>query len=105
MIRIITTMAPITPPTLEDNQEPPPKPPAQPKGPALDNLTTAEISQECQDIILEILLEVVECSENESYGPTGPQTTCESATCSLGGVSTPQNRPGNSCGSYKPHLK
>ena len=84
-------MAPITPPTLEDSQEPPPKPPAQPQGPALDTLTTAEIEQDCQDIILEIMLEVVQCSEDGSHGPTGPQTSCESATCSLGGVSTPQD--------------
>ena len=84
-------MSPINPPTLEDSQEPPPKPPAQPKGPALDTLTTAEVEQDCQDIVLEILAEVVQCSEDGSHGPTGPQTRCESATCSLGGVSTPQD--------------
>ena len=84
-------MAPITPPTLEDSQEPPPKPPAQPQGPALDTLSTAEIEQDCQDVILEIMLEVVQCSEDGSHGPTGPQTSCESATCILGGVSTPQD--------------
>ena len=84
-------MPPINPPTLEDSQEPPPKPPAQPKGPALDTLTTAEVEQDCQDIVLEILAEVVQCSEDGSHGPTGPQTRCESATCSLGGVSTPQD--------------
>ena len=54
-------MAPTTPPTLEDNQEPPEQLPAQTLGPTLDSLTTAEISQDCQDIIVQ---EVVECSEN-----------------------------------------
>ena len=84
-------MSPVNPPTLEDSQESPPKPPAQPKGPALDTLTTAQVEQDCSDIVLEILTEVVQCSEDGSHGPTGPQTSCESTTCSLGGVSTPQD--------------
>ena len=84
-------MSPVNPPTLEDSQESPPKPPAQPKGPALDTLTSAQIEQDCSDLVLEILSEVVQCSEDGSHGPTGPQTSCVSATCSLGGVSTPQD--------------
>ena len=59
-------MSPINPPTLEDSQEPPPKPPAQPMVPALDTLTTAEVEQDCQDIVLEILSEVVQCSKDGS---------------------------------------
>ena len=54
---------------MEDSQEPPPKLPAQLKGPTLDSLTNAEISQDCQDIVLEIVLEVV---ESVRTGPTAP---------------------------------
>ena len=85
-------MAPTTPPTLEDSQElPPEQPPTNTLGPTLDSLTTAEISQDCQDIVSEILQEAVMCSENGTHGQTGPQTSCVSAACSLGGVSTPQD--------------
>ena len=84
-------MSPVNTATFEDSQESPPKPPAQPKVPALDTLTTAQVEQDSSDIVLEILTEVVPCSEDGSHGPTGPQTSCESATCSLGGVSTPQD--------------
>ena len=85
-------MATSPPPTLEDTKEPPPEqPPTQTLGPTLDSLTTEEISQDCKDIISDILQEVVECSESGVHGPTGPQTSCVSATCSLGGVTPPQD--------------
>ena len=63
-------MAPTTPPTLDNTQEPPPEqPPAQTLGPALDSLTTAEISQDRQDIILEILQEVVGPTAQPGHRP------------------------------------
>ena len=85
-------MAPSTPPTLEDTKEPPAdQPPSQSLDPTLDSLTAEEISQDCKDILTDILQEVVVCSEAGVHGPNGPQTSCVSATCSLGGVSPPQN--------------
>ena len=54
-----------TPPTnLEDTQDPPAdKPPTKSLGPSLDSLTPEQLTQDCQDILGEILQEVVICSE------------------------------------------
>ena len=41
--------------------------------------------------VLEIISEAVTCSEDGTHGPTGSLTSCVSATCSLGGVSPPQD--------------
>ena len=78
-------MAPVTPPTLEDS----PGSPAKSQGQALETLTSAQIEQDCSVLVLEIISEVtsVTCSEDGTHGPTG----CVSATCSLGGVSPPQD--------------
>ena len=85
-------MATPPPPTLEDTKEPPAEqPPTQSLGPTLDSLTVEEISQDCKDILTDILQVVVVCSEAGVNGPNGPQTSCVSATCSLGVVSPPQD--------------
>ena len=77
---------------LEDTQDPPAdKPPTRSLGPSLDSLTPEQLTQDCQDIIGDILQEVVVCSEAGVHGPNGPETTCVSVTCSLGGVSPPQD--------------
>ena len=41
---------------------------------------------DCQDIVGEILTQVVVCFELGVHGLNGPETTCMSATCSLGGI-------------------
>ena len=78
-----------TPPTnLEDTQDPPAEePPTQRLGPSLDSLSHEQLTQNCQDIVGEILHQVVICSEAGVHGLNGPETTCVSATCSLGGIS------------------
>ena len=85
-------MATPPPTNLEDTQEPPAdQPPTQSLGPTLDSLTAEQLSQDCKDILADILQEVVVCSEAGVHGPNGPETSCVSATCSLGGVSPPQD--------------
>ena len=80
-------MASVTPPSLEDNSGPPAKSQGQP----LESLTSAQIEQDCSEILLGIISEAVTCSEEGTHGPTGALTSCVSATCSLGGVSPPQD--------------
>ena len=80
-------MAPVTPPSLEDNSGPPAKTQCQP----LESLTSAQIVQDYSEILLGIISEAVTCSEEGTHGPTGAVTSCVSATCSLGGVSPPQD--------------
>ena len=80
-------MAPVTPPSLEDNFGPPAKSQGQP----LESLTSAQIEQDCSEILLGIISQAVTCSEEGTHGPTGALTSCVSATCSLGGVSPPQD--------------
>ena len=60
-------MAPVTPPTLEDNSGPPAKSQGQP----LETLTSAQIKQDCSEILLDIISEAVTCSEEGTHGPTG----------------------------------
>ena len=79
-------MAPVTPP-LEDN----PGPPAKSQGLPLESLTSSQIEQDCSEILLGIISQVVTCSEDGTHGPTGALTSCDSATCSLGGVDPPQD--------------
>ena len=77
-----------TPPTnLEDTQDPlADKPTTQNLGPTLDSLSHEQLTMDCQDIVGEILHQVVICSELGVHGLNGPETTCMSATCSLGGI-------------------
>ena len=62
-------MAPVTPPSLEDNSGPPAKSQGQP----LESLTSAQIEQDCSEILLGIISEAVTCSEEgtHAHGPTG----------------------------------
>ena len=79
-------MSPVIPP-LEDHSGPPAKSQGQP----LESLTSSQIEQDCSEILLGIIYQVVTCSEDGTHGPTGALTSCDSATCSLGGVDPPQD--------------
>ena len=85
-------MASPPPTNLEDTQDlPADKPTTKSLGPSLDSLTPEQLTQDCQDILGDILQEVVVCSEAGVHGPNWPETSCVSKTCSLGGVSPPQD--------------
>ena len=77
-------MAPVIPP-LEDHSGPP----AKSQGLPLESLTSSQIEQDCSEILAGIISQVVTCSEEGTHGPTLALTSCESATCSLGGVDPP----------------
>ena len=62
-------MSPVNPPTLEDS----PGSPAKPQGPALETLTSAQIEQDCSDLVLEILSEAVMALKMGNTAPQGPR--------------------------------
>ena len=66
-------------------------PPAKSQGQPLESLTSSEIEQDCCEILLGIISQAVTCSEEGTHGPTGALISCDSATCSLGGVDPPQD--------------
>ena len=80
-------MVPVTPP--ESDPTGPPTKPTVNQGIALEDLSHSQNEQLCSQIMKDILINVVSCSEDGSHGPTIGQTSCESATCSLGGIDPP----------------
>ena len=75
------------PSNMEDMKDPlADKPAIQNLGPTLASLSQEQLTMDCQDIVGEILTQVVVCSELGVHGLNGPETTCMSATCSLGGI-------------------
>ena len=82
-----------TPPTnLEDTQDPPAdKPPTKSLGPSLDSLTLEQLTQDCQDILGDILQEVVVCSEGGGPWPQRARDLMCLRDRSLGGVNPPQD--------------
>ena len=62
------------------------KPATQNQGPTLASLSQEQLTMDCQDVVDDILTQVVVCSELGVHGLNGPETTCMSATCSLGGI-------------------
>ena len=80
-------MVPVSPPERD-----PTGPTTKPhiiQGIALEALSSSQNEQVCSQIMEDILSHVVSCSEEGSHGPTIGLTSCESATCSLGGVDPP----------------
>ena len=80
-------MVPVTPP--ESDPTGPPTKPSIIQGIALEALSHSQNEQLCSQIMEDILSNVVSCSEDGSHGPTIGLTSCESATCSLGGIDPP----------------
>ena len=62
------------------------KPATLNQGPTLASLSQEQLTMDCQDVVDDILTQVVVCSELGVHGLNGPDTTCMSATCSLGGI-------------------
>ena len=70
----------MSPPPLSD----PSGPPTNTQGLALESLSSSQNEQDCSEILEDILTQ-----EEGTHGPTIGLTSCESATCSLGGVDPP----------------
>ena len=56
------------------------------QGITLASLSQQQLTSDCEDLVDSMLTQVVICSEQGVHG-LGPDTTCLSPTCSLGGVS------------------
>ena len=72
-----------------ENPTGPPTKPHNTQGIALESLSSSQNEQDCSEIFEDILTQVVSCSEEGTHGPTIGLTSCESVTCSLGGVDPP----------------
>ena len=55
------------------------------QGHTLASLSQQQLTMDCEEVVDSILTQVVVCSELGVHG-LGPDTTCMSATCTLGGV-------------------
>ena len=73
------------------------KPATLNQGPTLASLSQEQLTMDCQDVVDDILTQVVVCSELGVHGLNGPDTTCMSATCSLGGYKPHQRHIGCAC--------
>ena len=56
------------------------------QGHTLASLSQQQLTMDCEEVVDDILTQVVVCSELGVHGLNGPDTTCMSATCSLGGI-------------------
>ena len=56
------------------------------QGITLSSLSQQQLTSDCEDLVDSMLTQVVVCSEHGVHG-LGPDTTCLSPTCTLGGVS------------------